>query len=83
MHDISFKFEEFKQDVVAYACNFSTWKVEPIAPRVQGQHQLHSEFKANIGYIKACLKNTTTHHTHTKQPPPKKTAKRNHQLKQF
>lgn len=56
MHDISFKFEEFKQDVVAYACNFSTWKVEPIAPRVQGQHQLHSEFKVSLDHMNPYLK---------------------------
>jgi hypothetical protein len=35
---------------VVQACNPSTWESEARGSQVQGQHGVHGEFKANLGY---------------------------------
>jgi hypothetical protein len=39
-----------------HICEPSTWEVEAGGSEVRGYPQLHSEFEASLGYIRACLK---------------------------
>lgn len=41
---------------MVHGSNCSTWETEAEGPRVQGQPQLHSEFKVSLEYMKPCLK---------------------------
>lgn len=43
--------------LVAYACNFSTWKVEERGSVVQGQLWIYSELKTNLDISKSKSKN--------------------------
>lgn len=45
-----------KQVQEVHACNSNTQEVEGGGSEVQGHPQLHSEFKASLGYIKPYLK---------------------------
>lgn len=42
--------------MVTHTCNLRTWEVEIGRSWVQSCPQLHSEFKASLGYLKPCLK---------------------------
>lgn len=37
-----------------HACNLSTLEVEAEKSEVQDHPQLHSEFKASLGYMRSC-----------------------------
>lgn len=46
-----------KPGVVVHASNPRTWEVEAGGLRVQSQSLLQSKSKANLGYLRSCLKN--------------------------
>lgn len=49
-----------KPDMVAHACNYSIWEMEAGQSEIQGHSWLHGKFKANLGYLRPCLKQNKT-----------------------
>ena len=47
-----------KSAVVVQVCNISTGEIESVGLEIQGHIQLHSDCKANLGYMIPCFKQT-------------------------
>lgn len=54
--------------MVVHSCNSNTWDMEAERSRIQGYSCPHSQFEANLGYMRPCIKQTNKNVMNTFRP---------------